>query len=514
MTVVRISSRVSKLGTDICTGLMALILVGLPFSSFPLLTRLAGSQVAPLSALPALALILVWLLPYLWKRGRLPAESVPLFFFFLACLAGTAGAFFLEIPLTRDRTLIGQIPRTYLTLAVGLAFYFAIAAWPRQEKTLERMLQAITIGGILSLAWGLMQSVTILFFHSHYPKWIEAIRDTLVYQQPVVQYGNRVTGFTYEPSWFAHQMNMLFLPLWLASFYLGISVFRFRIFGISVETILLGLGLVEFVLCLPRIGMIAFGFMLVFLFIKFNRPVYRRISAKISARWKAPPRRQRLARIFIAAGLGIVFILVYAGIARGLFSILAQIDWRMALLIQNPLTPAEAAGLLRGDEGMLIAVSAHFAFAERVIYWLTGWHIFSTYPWLGIGIGNTGFLFAANMPAPAYLSIEMRQVVFQLPYLANTKSLWVRLLAETGIVGFSIFVSWLVLLWRSARASQHSSSPVLRLVALAGQLALVAFLVEGFSVDSFALPYLWTIAALIAAAGSIYRAQASHPEQG
>ena len=37
----------------------------------------------------------------------------------------------------------------------------------------------------------------------------------------------------------------------------------------------------------------------------------------------------------------------------------------------------------------------------------------------------------------------------------------------------------------------------MRIVGLAGKFFILAYLVEGFSVDSFALPYQWIIAALI-----------------
>jgi len=72
-------------------------------------------------------------------------------------------------------------------------------------------------------------------------------------------------------------------------------------------------------------------------------------------------------------------------------------------------------------------------------------------------------------------------------------------------VGFSVFTAWLVLLWRSAGMAQKSRHAGMRVVALAGQLALLAFIPEGFSVDSFAIPYLWLWLGLISASGLIFR---------
>jgi hypothetical protein len=89
--------------------------------------------------------------------------------------------------------------------------------------------------------------------------------------------------------------------------------------------------------------------------------------------------------------------------------------------------------------------------------------------------------------------------------LPNTKSLFVRLLAETGLVGFSIFTLFLYNLWRSARLLLTSQSSTLRWIGLTGQFALLAFVGEGFSIDSFAMPYMWVIAGLISVSALIYR---------
>jgi O-antigen ligase len=126
-----------------------------------------------------------------------------------------------------------------------------------------------------------------------------------------------------------------------------------------------------------------------------------------------------------------------------------------------------------------------------------------------VGLGNAGFYFFDRMPAVGWGMYELRDVIYRASALPNIKSLWVRLLAETGIVGFVLFLSWYYMLWRSSRVTQHSRSPMLKMVALAGQLALIAFLVEGFSIDSFALPYFWVITGLISAAGAMFRNSAA-----
>jgi hypothetical protein len=78
------------------------------------------------------------------------------------------------------------------------------------------------------------------------------------------------------------------------------------------------------------------------------------------------------------------------------------------------------------------------------------------------------------------------------------------LLAETGFIGLSVYLTWLYLLWRNSTFIHNSShQPVMQIVGLAGKFFILAHLVEGFSVDTFALPYFWVIAGLISAGGLI-----------
>ena len=205
--------------------------------------------------------------------------------------------------------------------------------------------------------------------------------------------------------------------------------------------------------------------------------------------------------------LGIV--LVYALILVGIFFFVIKHDWRLSILISNPPTMKEIVGLLTLDQTTLLDLSHRFLFLERMVYWLNGWNVFNQYPWLGVGLGNAGFFFPQLAPALGWATFEIRNVLFYMTQLPNVKNLWLRLLAETGLVGFSIFLSWLYLLFQSSRFSQHNQNSTIKTFAFTGQLALLAFIGEGFSIDSFAMPYFWVIVGLIAAIAMIYRRENS-----
>ncbi len=76
--------------------------------------------------------------------------------------------------------------------------------------------------------------------------------------------------------------------------------------------------------------------------------------------------------------------------------------------------------------------------------------------------------------------------------LTNAKNFWTRLLGETGILGFAIFISWLFQFAQDARyLYKQGGSSFGKTMGLFGGLTLLAFLLEGFSLDTFGLPYYW-----------------------
>ena len=50
-----------------------------------------------------------------------------------------------------------------------------------------------------------------------------------------------------------------------------------------------------------------------------------------------------------------------------------------------------------------------------------------------------------------------------------------------------------------------SKNPLFRTIGWSGLFVLVAFIIEGFSTDTFALPYLWVSLGIVSAAGALLR---------
>ncbi|MGA9398189.1 MAG: hypothetical protein WBV22_08010 [Anaerolineaceae bacterium] len=479
--------------------LWSLVYIGLPLTSFPILGWMTNSQAAPFSAIPIGLLIILWFIPQIIHGKELPLEVIPILGFVLAAIFSSAGIYYLNVIHYEGRTFLDQSIRGLFTLGIGLSFYLVSVTWLKDVKFFRRALQWIHIGGAIMLLWGLIQTIIIFTRGGQFPTLLEKMRVWLVISTSAVREGTRLTSLAYEPSWFAHQLNILYLPLWLAATYLKQSVFRFRLLHFSVENIFLFFALFEFFLSRPRVGMAAFLLVIAFLLLKITLTIINKLSRLILSYLHIKESKQKLPHYIINIFIGITMTGLYIGLALLLVYIGSKFDKRLALLFV-PVSKADLSIIMAFNENALLYFGQRLQFLERVIYWLLGWHVFGDYPIFGVGLGNTGFFVTSHIPPVGWATTEFRNLVFRFGYMVNTKSYWIRILAETGLVGLSFFLTWLAGLWRSARFLMHSQEKLFLLIGLAGQLMLVAFIIEGFSLDSFALPYLWIIAAFISAA--------------
>ena len=142
----------------------------------------------------------------------------------LAAVVAWAVAFFSDIPVFRERSNLTEGVKAFLTLGAGLVAYFVPAAWlSADRKHLQHTLVLINLAGAMLLAWSLVQAYFVIFNHGDYPFKLEEFQQLFSSRggDPLIQ--SRVTGFAYEPSWLAHQLNLVFLPVWLAATLRGYS---------------------------------------------------------------------------------------------------------------------------------------------------------------------------------------------------------------------------------------------------------------------------------------------------
>lgn len=469
----------------------------LPVTTLPVLAQaLGGVAVAPASIIPLIWMVF-WLALFIFQKGSLPFETIPFLAFVSVGVISSSFAFLGDYPTFKSQSLLGTETSSLLTLAIGACFYLVGSAWlSNHPERLEKTLRMVNYTGLVVLAWSSLQALFAHFSKNDYPE--------LMYQ---IQYlfntrglfRGRVTGFAFEPSWLAHQINLFFLPVWLASSIKRMSVHRFRLWKLTFEDLLLAGGIAMIFLS-SRIGTIAILLVIVFLGIRLHIWGLGKVSSAINARIKTKGAFPRLLiRMLIISALLCFLIFLYLLGLFGLVFALANFDPRIARLFDlnsirlNITSPYDLFNQL--------------LFAERYVYWVTGWHIFGAQPLLGVGLGNAGLYFLDNLPSYGWVLSEVMESVYRLPADMNIKSFWVRILAETGIAGFATFMGWYIVLWHTSNFLEANKKKILGTLGLAGKLVLVAFIAEGFSVDTFALPYLWLMVGFVSAAGMLARSE-------
>ena len=211
-----------------------------------------------------------------------------------------------------------------------------------------------------------------------------------------------------------------------------------------------------------------------------------KILAKLDSRRKIDNRRNFIITSMILVVMVFIYLVVIIGLGYGF----SKVDPRMANLFNFEY----------GVDNPLLRYAEKLTFASRLVYWEAGWNVFNDYPWTGVGLGNAGFFFYDRLPPYAWKLEEIRELVYHSTEILNTKSLWVRLLSETGIIGFSFYACWLVVNWFTAKVMLQSRKKLFLMFAYFGIFVVLGMLIEGFSIDTFALPYYWISLGLVTAA--------------
>lgn len=477
-----------------------MLLVVLPVTSFPLLAKLAGGTlVAPLSVIPLAWLFVTWFPYYIVKNKKLPGELKALFVFILIALISSGIAFFIQMPAYKEHIIQKDELEALVTLGIGVAFLLVTITMIKSPEELKKSLVWINMGGIIFLSWSLVQIVTIWFLKGSYPNFLDTVQKSLAISNLTAQVrGVRISGLTLEPSWLAHSLNMLYLPIWLAATRFRVSAFRYRFGKITVENILLILGIFAMIMTYSRIGLLGFLAVVAWFMVDLANVVSKKIAIRKNK--NTDKQRSKVQRFYITASFFVILIIGFVT----LLYLLSFHDIRFKKIFTNT---APYSNRYNQGSPTIINLAKKFNIGERVVYWEFGWDVFNKYPILGVGLGNVGRFSEELLSPEAWKMGEVRKILLYGTTLPNTKNLWVRILSETGIIGFSVFMTWLIILWYSARKLSPKSPPIYLAVGLAGQFVLIALLFEGFSLDTFALPFIWVSLGILISSLNLSRNQ-------
>jgi len=482
--------------------LWAAFLVSLPVTNFPYFPAgMGGSKVSvrPLLIYPLLLLILL-ILPTLWKR-KLPRVWLPfLVFVLLALVSSFLPVFSGFVSEMSEVTVISRLIRTLFTLFLGGGIYMVVSLMPITEEYLDFTLKWLYVGLLISLIWGSLQLIYVLDL---VPNWYNIMK--IIQRHITITRGNRgrVMGLTQEPSWFADQLAALYLP-WIYSAVLGNrSVFKRITKWLTVEMILFAWLGVILVFTLSRSGYLIAAAVLGAGFIFFRRKQSPTREDKQSSGFAGRILGWfRTLPGFVKTLISAVLIIVVLGGAgyftsRGNNYISSMWDyWRTSSGDIQFLGKKSLSGYIR-----------NIGFGPRFLYWETAYNIFRAYPLLGVGLGNYTFYFQDFLPAQqlGYMPEVLKILVPDNPSIITTKNYITRLLAEIGLFGTAAYISFLIVIageglyiWLSKDQNQkYWGAGIL--------LGMIAFFMNTFSYDSFAIPNPWIIFGLATAAFQIFR---------
>jgi len=411
--------------------LMAGLFLSLPVTNFPFFpTSFGGNSayVRPLLVYPLLGLVVLMTIPRLIAK-TIPRPIVILTLFFIWGLIVSI------IPLLRgvespwrEISLLPREIRTIITLLLGLAVYFTVSLFPQTIEELRFSLKWVYAGLGLVLIWGSLQ---VLYTTDLIPSWYDVMAKLQRFVTIQKLNTTRVSGMTYEPSSFADQLIVIWLPWVLGASLEDYTVFKWRWKWITIERILFIWTAVILAFTLSRtglvlgVGVIGFGFLL-----KIFGPQHKTREEKEQDQGKSllAQMLHKYRLVFILLGVGGFLVLFYI---VGTQSNYISRMWEYFTVIEN---------------FELRKYFNYIGFGSRMTYWETAWLIFLSNPVFGVGLGNFTLYFSKFIPYQQLTDTPqlLRHIVPNLgrTRVISVKQFFIRILAETGIVGGAIFIVW------------------------------------------------------------------------
>ena len=447
-------------------------LLTLPVTSFRWFPFLGeGTLVRPLAMYPLAALIPL-LLILAW-RGKTKLNwsgaLIPLGVLVLFMVAATSfGALIDPIPL-RGQTYSGRAIRALATLFIGIAFFIAALWMNKDEDDFRFTVKWLFAGLCLDLAWSGLQAVT--FYTGLLEKEMVTHWQRAFSMRELVR-TNRISGLAYEPAWLAGQFATTFIPLLFAAVLTNFRITRLK----WLEPVLLALSLLVVLATYSRGGLIttiaAAG--LTFLFV--GRDVTRSVW-----NWFISGFRGRVLEMAFRIGIIVAIIGAFAGT----FLFLSQKNFFRRLWETDAQSLSE----------YIVDINA----GARGAYSAGALSAFEQYPWAGVGLGASGFYIYPNLPDWSLTTVPeiAKQLSPENRLYPNPKNLYVRLLAETGLIGFFLFAAFQFYILGDILSLLRRRESWARFAAVAGIFAWFAITFYNFTQDSLTTPNLWIIPGIL-----------------
>jgi O-antigen ligase len=114
-------------------------------------------------------------------------------------------------------------------------------------------------------------------------------------------------------------------------------------------------------------------------------------------------------------------------------------------------------------------------------------------PITGVGLGASGFYIYGHLPDWSLTTVPeiARQLSPENRLYPNAKNMYVRLLAETGLLGFILFIAFLFSILGNSLQALQPNTTLARYLGVAGLFSWIAIALYNATQDSFATPNIW-----------------------
>jgi hypothetical protein len=444
----------------------------MPVTSFRWLPDVIGAtEFRPLAFYP-LALLVPVLILYLFKTRsfRFPIPAAPLVGFLLIAIISTViGGLYAPLDL-RGQTYWRWALRAWLSLGVGMGFFWVSVLLSRSEEFLQRTLPWLYAGLAVTVVWGILQAVaqnTALISVGDLNKVQLAVSIRGIVRR-------RVSGFAFEPSWLADQITILYFPWLFAALMTRFRVTKYK----WLEPVLALSALVLLLLTYSRSGVIGLLVSVGVALLTVGRGLIARVWNWFRAPFRSSEDAGRWKRV-------VILLLV-------LLLLVAALWWMNRFDYFSSLWEADFS------KGVIEYVRA-IAAAPRLAYFVAGIDIFNLHPWLGVGLGGSNFYLFDHLPTWAFSNPYEIAIQFspESNLIPNVRSLMIRLLAETGIVGFWMYLAFLISILGSIRRMYLTRQNALVYISVAGIAAWSAVCLRQFTLSSLTAPVIWTSLGMI-----------------
>jgi O-antigen ligase len=451
--------------TKLTRFLWAAALFTLPITSFRYFPFMGDATlVRPLSFYPIALLILV-LFFQLWRgKTSMPRIGtwIPLIAFVLFALSASSYGTLLDPLELRGQDYFGRVIRAWATMVIGLSFFVAAVWMNRNEDDLRFTLRWILAGFVMDVLWSGVQS---LAFYTHVLSKVTVTHWQRAFSMRELVRTNRVSGMAYEPAWLAGQIATVYLPWLFAALLTRVRVTRVK----WLELILLAFAILLLLATYSRGGLFtAIAALLLTMFFA-GRAEIRTVLTWFGS--GAQRGKNLILRV------SVVMVILAALFGAGLFLARKQYITR--------LFNSGASSI----EEFIIANSA----GARGAYVVGALGAYSESPWLGVGLGASGFYIYNHLPdwSKTIVPEIAQQLSPDSNFYPNAKNIYARLLAETGLLGFFLFLAFQFSVLGDILTMLQKNTALLRFLGVAGLFSWFAILLYNFTQDSFAIPNIW-----------------------